>query len=111
MNTKDYQEQAKITCVTDNPRDTILMCCLGLSGEVGEINDMLKKYLFHKNGKELDTAKIRDEIGDTLWYLAILSSTLDISLEEAMEQNIEKLRKRHRNSFRSQYESDSGVSK
>jgi NTP pyrophosphatase (non-canonical NTP hydrolase) len=110
MTPNEYQERALVTLATDNDRDTLSMCGLGLSGEVGEITDVLKKYLHHKNGKALDVSKICDEVGDVLWYLSILCSTLDISLEEAMERNIEKLEKRHGNGFRARYESDSHVS-
>jgi NTP pyrophosphatase (non-canonical NTP hydrolase) len=110
MTPKEYQEKALITLVTDNERDTLSMCGLGLSGEIGEINDALKKFLHHKNGKELDREKIKYEIGDVLWYLSVLCSTLDLDLEDIMKWNIEKLRARHPEGFTPRYESDSGSS-
>jgi NTP pyrophosphatase (non-canonical NTP hydrolase) len=110
MTPKEYQERALVTLVTDNKKDTFSMCGLGLSGEVGEINDILKKWLYHKRGKSLDTEKLKDEIGDVLWYLSILAFEIGFTLEEIMEHNIAKLEKRHGNGFRPRYESDSGSS-
>lgn len=43
----------------------IFNACLGLSGEVGEFNDMIKKWVFHE--KELDMEHAKKEAGDILW--------------------------------------------
>lgn len=110
MTPKEYQQKALATLVTESKKDTFSMCGLGLSGEVGEINDILKKWLFHKSRKPLDTEKLKDEIGDVLWYLSILAFELNLTLEEIMEHNIAKLEQRHGNGFRPRYESDSGAS-
>ena len=48
----------------------ILNGCLGLSGEVGEFNDMIKKWIFHE--KPLDYNHAKKEIGDILWYIAMI---------------------------------------
>lgn len=66
--------------------------CLGLTSEVGEIADALKKHLIY--GKELDTINILEESGDLSWYQALLMAATKQSLGVAMERNIAKLRQR-----------------
>lgn len=48
----------------------IFNACLGLSGEVGEFNDMIKKWVFHE--KNLDMEHAKKEAGDILWYVVML---------------------------------------
>lgn len=71
---------------------------MGLAGESGEAVDLLKKYLFH--GQVCDRAKLISELGDVLWYWVALCQQFEISPEEVMLHNVEKLRSRHEgNSF------------
>jgi NTP pyrophosphatase (non-canonical NTP hydrolase) len=70
---------------------------LGIAGEGGEIADYLKKVVFH--GHPLDHAKLADELGDVLWYLAALASTTGLSLDAIAEGNIAKLRRRYPEGF------------
>lgn len=60
----------------------ILNACLGLSGEVGEFNDMIKKWIFHE--KPLDVEHAKKEAGDICWYLAMLCESFGWSLDEIM---------------------------
>jgi len=61
--------------------------------EGGEAFQHLLKAHYH--GKTLDTAAIIDELGDVLWYVANAASMLDVPLEVLAQQNIDKLRRRH----------------
>ena len=70
---------------------------LGLNGESGEIADILKKHLFQ--GHELDREKLIEELGDVLWYCALLAKGLDIELSEVAQRNVDKLHKRYPNQF------------
>ena len=70
---------------------------LGLAGEAGETDEMIKKHLFHEH--ELDHEALVKELGDVLWYLAVLAKELDVELEEVAETNIAKLKKRYPNGF------------
>jgi NTP pyrophosphatase (non-canonical NTP hydrolase) len=65
----------------------------GLLTEMGELADGFKRAIFY--GKSLDTTNIKEEVGDVLWYLAILMDTLGIDFEQCMEANIAKLRNRY----------------
>ena len=69
---------------------TVLNACLGLSGEVGEFNDMIKKWIFHE--KDLDEEHLKKELGDIMWYIAMMCHAFRWGLDEIMEMNINKLK-------------------
>ncbi len=75
----------------------IFNACLGLSGEVGEFNDMIKKWVFHE--KKLDVEHLKKECGDILWYIAMMCQSFDWNLEEIMQMNIDKLKSRYPDGF------------
>ena len=73
---------------------------LGISSETGELLDSLKKVLFY--GKPLDNVNVQEEIGDVLWYLAMICDEMDINLAQCLNANIAKLRKRYGDEFSAQ---------
>lgn len=75
----------------------VLNACLGLSGEVGEFNDMIKKWIFHE--KELDIEHAKKEAGDIMWYMAMLCESFDWDLDEIMQMNVDKLKARYPQGF------------
>jgi NTP pyrophosphatase (non-canonical NTP hydrolase) len=75
----------------------LVWCAIGVTGEAGEIAEVIKKGVFHQYG--IDREKLLKEIGDTLWYLAGLCSVMDIDISTVMQQNIEKLRIRYPDGF------------
>jgi len=71
-------------------------CILGLNGEAGESAEKLKKAIRDNGGvisHDIRSA-ILLEIGDALWYLTRVAAELDSSLEEVMNLNVKKRRKR-----------------
>lgn len=98
MTINEYQQEAKRT-LRDNGNYE-LNCsnvCMGLSGECGELVDIYKKFIYQ--GKELDKNHVIEEIGDVLWYVANICNVNDISMEQCMQKNAEKLRIRYPNGF------------
>jgi NTP pyrophosphatase (non-canonical NTP hydrolase) len=89
MNLNEYQKQTEKTVIYKHP---IIYTTLGLTGEAGEVANIVKKYL--RDGA-LNKEKLRDEIGDCLWYIARLAADLGFTLETIAKGNIEKLRKRY----------------
>ena len=88
-----YQEAAhKTTRGHDKPNE-IFHLVLGLVGETGEIAEKFKKLVRDKESDlaKLDKNDIAKELGDVLWYLAILSDFLGVSLDKVASNNIEKL--------------------
>lgn len=66
---------------------------LGLGGEGGEIADYIKKVLFH--GKEFSREELIKELGDVQWYVAFACNTLNISMQEVIDKNVDKLKNRY----------------
>ena len=98
MNFAEYQIRALRTYKTDlSERSVFTNCALGLAGESGEVADLVKKNLYpSKPGDGDDTqARLIDELGDVLWYVAILGIALNIDLEDIAAHNIAKLAARH----------------
>lgn len=98
MTANDYQQAAARTMI-DAPdfqiTDEQVMLAwnaIGLSGEAGEVADLIKKGIFHQQG--LDLPKLKKELGDVLWYLTALCQALGLTLEEVMQHNIDKLKAR-----------------
>lgn len=75
----------------------IFNACLGLSGEVGEFNDMIKKWVFHE--KDLDMEHAKKEAGDILWYVVMLCESFGWNMEEIMQMNVDKLKARYPEGF------------
>lgn len=75
----------------------IFNACLGLSGEVGEFNDMIKKWVFHE--KELDMEHAKKEAGDILWYVVMLCESFGWNMDEIMQMNVDKLKARYPEGF------------
>lgn len=66
---------------------------LGLTGEAGEVADIIKKHFGH--GKLLDINHMSEELGDVMWYVANLCNVFNLDLQKVIEQNSEKLRGRY----------------
>ena len=98
MNANEYQQLAMRTLNPELSRkDVLINSVMGLCGESGEAIDIVKKHLHQ--GHELDREKLIKELGDIAWYLAETAAALDVSLEEVLERNIEKLRSRYPEGF------------
>lgn len=101
MHADEYQTLALRTEAPGrSPRERLLNAALGLCGEAGEFADTLKKAEFH--GHTLDSAELRKELGDVLWYAALACDALGIGMGEVMAQNIAKLRQRYPQGFSSE---------
>lgn len=98
MDIKEYQDKAMRTKPSHLSKEKqILNASLGLSGEVGECVDHIKKWAFH--GHEIDKDYIKKELGDITWYIALMSDALDLDMEEIYKENIMKLEKRYPDGF------------
>jgi len=94
MNLKEYQELCKKTAVDfDDDEKEILTWGLGISGEAGDVASCIKKVHIHKNEAVKDG--IKENIGDTLWYVAMICNFYGWNLEEVLKENVEKLNKRY----------------
>lgn len=89
-----YQSKAaKFINPNETPRDHLTNWALGLAGEAGEVVEPIKKYLFMH--KDLNIKELSKELGDVLWYVAAMCTTLGLSLHDVMEENLQKLSARY----------------
>ena len=101
MTVNEYQKLAMTTLNPDlNKKDVLINGVMGLCGESGEVIDIVKKWL--AQGHELDKEKLAKELGDVAWYLAETAYALDIPLDEILQCNIDKLKKRYPEGFRTE---------
>ena len=89
MTGTEYQRKAMRTAQGLTEWDLLLNGVMGLCGEAGECIDLVKKYRFQ--GHQLDQEKLKDELGDVMWYVAITCQALGITLDDVIEHNVEKL--------------------
>lgn len=97
MTLDEYQKEALVTAVWsgDDFKD-LTHWVLGVSGEAGEISEKLKKIIRDFDGQLSNDAKqeIIKEMGDVLWYLAVLAEHLGYKFDHVGHTNIKKLRDR-----------------
>ena len=94
---KEYQARAFTTAVYPNKgKGNWTYAMLDLAGETGETSEKLKKAIRDDGGiiTEDRRAAIKKELGDVLWYIAALSTELNLDLQEVAEENLSKLAKR-----------------
>ena len=93
-----YQKVALTTAIY--PREqAIIYPTLGLTGEAGEVANKVKKIIRDGSNKNDDSmvSEIKSEIGDCLWYIAVLASDFNIKLSDIASSNLEKLANRKKN--------------
>ena len=94
MNFNEYQKLAKTTAIYDK-KHQILYPALGLAGEAGEVANKVKKIIRdgYENNKDY-RSDIGAEIGDVLWYCAVLASDIGLELSDIAVSNTVKLKDR-----------------
>jgi NTP pyrophosphatase (non-canonical NTP hydrolase) len=95
MQFDDYQKTAQATAIYDR-RYRVTYPALGLASEAGEVAGKVKKVLRDKDGAFApeQIQALKDELGDVLWYVAVLAADLDLSLDQIAADNLAKLRSR-----------------
>ena len=93
-----YQKVALTTAIY--PREqAIIYPTLGLTGEAGEVANKVKKIIRDGSDSKDEglVSEIKSEIGDCLWYIAVLASDFNIKLSAIASTNLEKLANRKKN--------------
>lgn len=98
MNFNEYQKAALRTAQDLGSEElNVAHAGLGLGGEAGEVQEILKHIAFHNH--PADSQKIASELGDVLWYAALIAELFGLNLEDVAVLNIGKLRRRHPNGY------------
>lgn len=99
LSLNDYQKAALKTARGHEKPNEIFHLVLGLTGETGEIAEKFKKLVRDSDEgdvSKLDVNDITKEMGDVMWYLAVLADYLGVPLEEVAKQNMAKLADRQK---------------
>ena len=98
MDLDEYQRRALRTAAPRDKRNELLHLVLGLVGESGEIAEKFKRWVRDLDSDEarIDRTDIAKELGDVLWYVAVLADYLDLSLDDVAAANLAKLASRQR---------------
>lgn len=96
VNIDEYQKFCKSTAVYPVIGESFVYPLIGLQGEVGEVSEKIKKLFRDDKGKLTNEKKIEiaKELGDVMWYIAQLSTELNLKLSDVIKMNIEKLSSR-----------------
>ena len=78
------------------PVHRLLTAALGMCAESGEFTEIVKKIVFQGKPVNADNLyHMKRELGDIMWYVAQACMTLDTTIDEIIEMNVEKLEKRY----------------
>lgn len=95
MNFSEYQKLARSTAVYPE-RYTLLYPVLGLAGEAGEVAEKVKKMIRDDNA--VPSAEFKEgmlkELGDCLWYIAMVANDAGINMDDLAKANVKKLQDR-----------------
>ena len=76
--------------------ERLLTAGVGINAEGGEFLEIIKKMVFQgKPWNEDNREHLIIELGDVMWYVAQATMALDISFDEVIDTNINKLKKRY----------------
>jgi NTP pyrophosphatase (non-canonical NTP hydrolase) len=98
MNLSEYQQIAKQTAKKDfkSPTEEIMCWGLGISGEGGDVASCIKKTFAHN--KDVKDG-IKENLGDMLWYAAMICNFFEWNMDDVLKENVEKLKERFPNGF------------
>ena len=97
MTFDEYQQQALTTAHnTHEPLMEKTIWAMGVAGEAGEVVEKWKKIVAYKQGdiSNEDLAELAKELGDVVWYIAVMAHSLGLSFDDIMQRNVEKLKSR-----------------
>jgi len=97
MKFEEYQTEASQTALYPRRMENLEYPTLGLAGEAGEVANIVKKIQRDQGGIITDETrgKLKDELGDVLWYISACADELGLTLDEIAAYNVNKLAMRH----------------
>ena len=76
--------------------ERLLTAAVGISAEGGEFMEIVKKIIFQgKPWNDDNREHLIIELGDVCWYVMQACMALGVSLDEVVEGNVDKLKKRY----------------
>lgn len=87
------QEYQAFATLGQKPGNGLVVHSLGIVGEVGEVIDCIKKGM--RDESPYDIEHIKEELGDVLWYICNIATDLHIDMDEVIDMNVDKIRRRY----------------
>ncbi len=76
--------------------ERLLTAAVGACAEAGEFTEIVKKIVFQgKPVNEENLFHMKRELGDIMWYIAQACMALDVSIDEVIAMNVDKLKARY----------------
>lgn len=98
MTLDEYQQAAARTM---NPRlsdaERLVDAAAGLAEEGGEVLGLVRKHAYM--GHPLDRERVTRELGDVLWCVAAVATSIGITLEDVAGVNVAKLTRRYADGY------------
>ncbi|WP_164876564.1 nucleoside triphosphate pyrophosphohydrolase family protein [Bacillus cereus] len=111
----DFDLSVRRTWKKQDFKDAVSNAALGLTGEAGEVADLIKKGVYHGRGfhgdlrvfpealnastKPVLREDIKDELSDVLFYVSAMAQEFGFTLEDVAKHNREKIEKRFPEGF------------
>ena len=96
---RDYKSFIESLSVLDGQGANInrlTTAAVGISAEGGEFLEIVKKMVFQgKPWNDDNREHLIIELGDVMWYVMQACMALDVSIEDVVAGNVEKLKKRY----------------
>ncbi len=96
---KDYQSFIESLHLLEREGSNInrlTTAAVGISAEGGEFMEIVKKMVFQGKPWNADNREhLIIELGDVLWYVAQACMALEVSFDDVVAGNVEKLKKRY----------------
>ena len=78
------------------PTERLLTAAVGMSAEAGEFTEIVKKIIFQgKPVTEQNLFHLKRELGDIMWYVAQACIGMNISIDDILQMNVDKLADRY----------------
>ena len=76
--------------------ERLLTAAVGINAEGGEFMEIVKKMIFQgKSYNEDNREHLIIELGDIMWYVAQACKALEVSMDDVVARNVQKLMKRY----------------
>jgi len=107
---KDFSSLSNRMTVLDSEGaniERLLTAGVGINAEGGEFLEIIKKMMFQgKPWNEDNKTHLKIELGDIMWYVAQACIALDITMDEVVAINVNKLMKRYPGGYFDPYYSE-----
>lgn len=91
---QEYQDQALTTFTSrtgETHNELVARIAFGICGEAGEIAEAVKKYLRGDYDFRALQHRVAPELGDVIWYVAVMAKLMGVSLDDVAQENLAKL--------------------